>query len=96
VYAERSDDALEVFVRDNGVGFDVDRIDDDRRGVRSSILERMAREGGSATVHSEPGVGTEVELRLPYHPTATETPQPASPETPQPGWTEAAGTGESR
>ena len=34
----------------------------DRRGVRDSIVGRMERHGGRATVHSTPGHGTEVEL----------------------------------
>ncbi len=65
VYAERRPDAVEVFVRDAGVGFDPASIDDDRQGVRSSIIDRMARYGGSANVHSEPGQGTEIELIQP-------------------------------
>jgi len=37
----------------------------DRRGVRESIVGRMARHGGHAEVHATPGAGTEVELVLP-------------------------------
>ena len=59
---EADDGRTEVFVRDRGVGFDPDAVDDDRRGVRESIEGRMARHGGRATVHSTPGSGTEVEL----------------------------------
>ena len=40
------------------------RSPDDRRGVRESIVGRMARHGGRAAVHSTPGQGTEVELVL--------------------------------
>jgi len=65
VFAEVGTDAIEVFVRDTGVGFDMDSIDDDRAGVRDSIMGRMERHGGEATVHSVVGHGTEVELRLP-------------------------------
>jgi signal transduction histidine kinase len=36
-----------------------------RRGIRDSIEERMRRPGGTATVRSAPGQGTEVELRMP-------------------------------
>lgn len=66
VFAERSAEAIEIFVRDTGVGFDPDDIDGDRHGVRDSILARMARAGGSAYIFSSPGEGTEVELRLPF------------------------------
>jgi signal transduction histidine kinase len=69
VFAERRNDpdgeVIEVFVRDAGRGFDPDAVEDDRQGIRASIMERMARHGGSATIHSEPGHGTEVELIQP-------------------------------
>ena len=64
VYAEASDDGAEVFVRDRGPGFDPEAIPADRRGVRESIVGRMQRHGGDAVIHSVPGEGTEVELRL--------------------------------
>ncbi|MGL4832476.1 MAG: ATP-binding protein [Propionibacteriaceae bacterium] len=64
VYAEVDDNALEVFVRDRGKGFDLDTIEQDRQGVRRSILDRMERHGGHATIKSAPGEGTEVKLEL--------------------------------
>jgi len=51
-----------VFVRDRGPGFDPERVPDDRRGVRESIVGRMERHGGHAVLHTAPGEGTEVEL----------------------------------
>jgi signal transduction histidine kinase len=65
VYAEASDERAEVFVRDRGAGFDPGTVPADRRGVRESIVGRMARHGGRAEVRSAPGQGTEVELVLP-------------------------------
>jgi signal transduction histidine kinase len=65
VFAERTPEAIEVFVRDAGVGFDPEAIDGDRQGIRSSIIDRMERHGGRAHIHSEPGEGTEVELIQP-------------------------------
>jgi signal transduction histidine kinase/phage shock protein PspC (stress-responsive transcriptional regulator) len=62
LYAEVEEDRVEVFVRDRGVGFDLDAIPPDRRGVRDSIIARMERHRGHAAVHSRPGEGTEVEL----------------------------------
>ena len=47
--------AVEVFVRDRGTGFDPDDIPDDRQGVRNSIVDRMARHGGTAEIRSTPG-----------------------------------------
>jgi signal transduction histidine kinase len=65
VYAEAGDGALQVYVRDRGPGFDAAAVPEDRRGVRESIVGRMARHGGRAAIHSAPGAGTEVELTLP-------------------------------
>jgi signal transduction histidine kinase len=62
LYAEVTDGRAEVFVRDRGPGFDPSGVPDDRRGVRESIVGRMERHGGRASVHSTPGHGTEVEL----------------------------------
>jgi signal transduction histidine kinase len=65
IYAEAGPEQVEVFVRDRGAGFDPDAIPADRQGVRNSILDRMARHGGTAEIRSTPGSGTEVRLRLP-------------------------------
>jgi len=65
VYAEALDDRVSVFVRDRGAGFDRGSVPPDRRGLAESIEGRMTRHGGSASVTSAPGAGTEVELTLP-------------------------------
>jgi signal transduction histidine kinase len=65
VFAEAGEDGLVVFVRDRGPGFDPSTVPEDRRGLRESIVGRMARHGGAAAVRSQPGLGTEVELALP-------------------------------
>ena len=65
VYAEVTDDAVSVFVRDRGAGFDRAAVPADRRGLVESIEGRMERAGGRATVVTSPGEGTEVELHLP-------------------------------
>jgi signal transduction histidine kinase len=64
VYAESSDGRTQVFVRDRGPGFDPDHLPADRRGVRESIVGRMERHGGRASITSAAGTGTEVELLL--------------------------------
>jgi signal transduction histidine kinase/phage shock protein PspC (stress-responsive transcriptional regulator) len=65
VYAEVAGRQVEVFVRDRGAGFDPEAVRADRLGIRNSIMDRMERHGGSATVRSAPGEGTEVRLRMP-------------------------------
>jgi signal transduction histidine kinase len=65
VYAEVEPDQASVFVRDRGVGFDPSTVDDDRHGVRGSIVGRMRRHGGRAEIRSELGNGTEVRLFMP-------------------------------
>jgi signal transduction histidine kinase len=68
VYVEVSDDAVSVFVRDRGAGFDRTAVPPDRRGLAESIERRLERAGGRATVTSVPGTGTEIELWLPRRP----------------------------
>ena len=70
VYAEVEPDTVSVFVRDRGRGFRLEDAPTDRAGVRESIVGRMQRAGGSATVRSAPGAGTEVALLLPRGRTA--------------------------
>jgi signal transduction histidine kinase/phage shock protein PspC (stress-responsive transcriptional regulator) len=65
VYAEVTMDAVDVFVRDRGRGFDPDEVPPDRMGVRGSMLGRMARHGGSVTIASVADQGTEIRLQLP-------------------------------
>lgn len=65
VYAEVDDDEVAVFVRDRGRGFDLGAIDEDRMGVRGSIIERLRRAGGRAIIRTAPGEGTEVRLEIP-------------------------------
>jgi signal transduction histidine kinase len=62
VYAEVSEGRVQIFVRDRGPGFDTSAIPDDRRGVRESIVGRMERHGGRASIRAAEGGGTEVEL----------------------------------
>ena len=64
VYAESGHEAVVVFVRDSGIGFDRAAVAEDRRGIRESIEGRMSRAGGTAKVVTASGEGTEVELEL--------------------------------
>jgi signal transduction histidine kinase len=65
VYLEVEPRKVTVFVRDRGRGFDPGSVPEDRRGIAHSIVGRLARHGGTGTVHSSPGEGTEIELVLP-------------------------------
>ena len=65
LYAEVEADAVTAFVKDRGVGFDVDSIGDDRQGVRGSIIGRIERHGGEVNVRSSEGSGTDVQIRMP-------------------------------
>jgi signal transduction histidine kinase/phage shock protein PspC (stress-responsive transcriptional regulator) len=64
VYVEVTSDSVEAFVRDRGVGFDVTATTE-RRGIAQSIRSRLDRIGGTATIESTPGAGTEVRLSVP-------------------------------
>ncbi len=65
LFAEVEPDAVSLFVRDRGRGFDPAAVPGDRKGLAESVHARMARRGGSATVRSALGEGTEVALMMP-------------------------------
>jgi signal transduction histidine kinase len=75
VYVESTLGTIDVFVRDRGPGVDLATLPDDRLGIRESIIGRMTRAGGTATVGPAAGgsatdgpdgsgAGTEVHLHL--------------------------------
>lgn len=63
VYIESGGGSVDVFVRDRGPGFDIDALPEGRLGVRESIIGRMRRAGGRATVTARDS-GTEVHLTV--------------------------------
>lgn len=69
VLLEEAGSEVVVSVRDDGRGFDRERLEQARAqgrlGVAASIQGRLRDLGGTATVESVPGGGTEVELRIP-------------------------------
>jgi signal transduction histidine kinase len=78
VYVETPPGAIDVFVRDRGPGVDLQSLPTDRLGIRESIIGRMSRAGGTATVRpGTGGSGTEVHLHLDV-PRDIRTPQGAS------------------
>ena len=60
---------VEAEARPAGEGA-VERKQPDRRGITDSILGRITRAGGSAVIRSETGIGTEIQISLPFDPTA--------------------------
>ncbi len=66
---------IEVIVGDTGVGFSLADVPPERLGVRVSIIERAANEGGIATITSAPGKGTVVSIRWP-HSSGTQSARP--------------------
>lgn len=69
VLVEDEPEAVTVTVRDDGPGIPDGRLAEaaatGRLGVSHSIVGRLRELGGSATIRSAPGEGTEVELRVP-------------------------------
>jgi signal transduction histidine kinase len=68
ILVEDEPDGITVTVRDEGPGIPAGRLDQaaaqGRLGVAQSIRGRLADLGGTATITSAPGQGTEVELRV--------------------------------
>jgi signal transduction histidine kinase/phage shock protein PspC (stress-responsive transcriptional regulator) len=66
VYLEVGSERVELIVGDRGPGIELAGIPEDRFGVRESILGRMSRIGGTASIGAgRGGAGTDVVLRLP-------------------------------
>jgi signal transduction histidine kinase len=65
VYVEVEPASVSAFVRDQGRGFEPSSVPPDRRGIADSVVGRIERRGGSVTIASRPGEGTEVVIRLP-------------------------------
>lgn len=65
VYMEVEGSTGEVWVTDQGNGFDKSEVSGDRKGIQESIVGRMSRHGGTAVVESRRGEGTEVHLVMP-------------------------------
>lgn len=68
IFAEVEPEEISLFVRDRGRGFEPAQIAPDRKGISESIYARVGRNGGTASVRSSPGEGTEVSLKMPRKP----------------------------
>ncbi|RPJ20548.1 MAG: sensor histidine kinase [Chloroflexi bacterium] len=71
IYLRFEEKNVRINVRDNGIGFDLDRAKQQRAHRPSlglaGMQERAALLGGTVSVQSRPGYGTEVEALIPYH-----------------------------
>jgi signal transduction histidine kinase len=71
IYVRFEEKNVRISVRDNGIGFDVD--DKQQQSTSRPTLglagmqERAALLGGTVSIQSRPGYGTEVEVLIPYH-----------------------------
>jgi len=64
VYMEVSEGRVEIYVTDQGKGFLIDQVPDDRKGIEHSIVARADRAGATVNIESEPGEGTEVKISI--------------------------------
>ena len=66
LFTEIGENEMLAVVRDRGQGFAADApATSDRHGISDSIVGRVRQQGGTASVRSAVGEGTEVELRIP-------------------------------
>ena len=65
LYFETDEEAMSIYVTDQGKGFDPAGVGGDRRGIADSIRNRVVKAGGTVEIVSQPGEGTEVLLRMP-------------------------------
>jgi signal transduction histidine kinase len=63
-YMEVDDSTIEIFVTDQGKGFDPAEVGPDRKGIENSIVARAERAGARVSIESEPGEGTEIGISL--------------------------------
>ncbi|MFQ5554254.1 MAG: PspC domain-containing protein [Acidimicrobiia bacterium] len=64
VYGELHGWQVEIWVSDQGSGFDLAAVPPDRRGIIDSIRHRVERHDGTVEIVTEPGAGTEVHLAM--------------------------------
>lgn len=64
VFLEVENGSLQLYVTDQGKGFDPKTVPTDRKGIAKSIRSRMEKIGASVEIETKPEEGTEVMLRL--------------------------------
>ena len=72
VLGEVREKAVTVSVRDRGPGFDVEAVLATSQGLAKSVIDRVERHGGTASITSSSERGTEIVLRMPRGTTESE------------------------
>lgn len=66
IILDHSDDQLLLSVIDNGIGFDINKLENDQRGMGlNNIKNRAVLINGQTTIESEPGKGTSISISIP-------------------------------
>jgi signal transduction histidine kinase/phage shock protein PspC (stress-responsive transcriptional regulator) len=65
LFAEVTQDEVDIVVRDRGKGFNPLSVPADRKGLAESIHGRMTRHGGTVSVQAAVGEGAKVSLKMP-------------------------------
>lgn len=70
IFIEPDEDSCVVSIRDDGKGFDVDKVihgeeKEAHQGIRSSIVTRIEELGGKVNIKSSPKIGTEIIMSIP-------------------------------
>ena len=80
VALDHAEEQITLMIEDDGVGFDIVSVGDDRYGLEG-IRQRASAFGGTAVIRSQPSNGTQIEVTLPLLlPLASESPGPLSVE----------------
>ncbi len=65
IFMDSSESTLSIMIVDQGVGFPVDAIPEDRLGIRQSIIHRVEAVGGTVKIWSATEAGTSVVIVVP-------------------------------
>ena len=70
VHLERKQDSIAVYIKDDGKGFDINETLADHQEGRIGLIgmqERASIIGGSLSIQSSKGDGTQISVEIPLH-----------------------------